>query len=348
MNTVFEEHDGKQQEEQGGCGDHKYQPPPPPGPLFAAGNSKGGWGGPSFQPPPPPGPLLRYLSSEMGGPGAGGRTCEMALRCRRGRIFSKTMLSPAPEHDFHTSCAQSRQGRSGANDAGRVKWCSGAGEGASFQKSCSRLHQSMISTPHALKVAKGGLGPRGRACEVVLWCRRGRIFSKIMLSPAPERVFLHLMFVNAFLRGRRQLPQAGEVRRPQRAGVVCLCIIRVECFWFVAIAFNETREGRGWLVPSTQPRPPGPAFAIPLERNGGSGAWGAGGWGAGGFWRDCVVCARCRSVACAKWQPLQRFCMGFGEKGVRVVILLGGCVSFECEKWTPYGGFVSSAMLDND
>ena len=25
-------------------------------------------------------------------------------------------------------------------------------------------------------------------------------------------------------RGRRQLPQAGEVRRPQRAGVVCLCV----------------------------------------------------------------------------------------------------------------------------
>ena len=48
MNTVLEEHDGKRQEEQGG------------------------WGGHSFQPPPPPGPLLRYLSSEMGGPGPGG------------------------------------------------------------------------------------------------------------------------------------------------------------------------------------------------------------------------------------------------------------------------------------
>ncbi len=89
-----QEHDGKEQEEQGG------------------------WCGHIFQPPPPPGPLLRYLSSEMGGPGAGGRTCEIMLWCRRGRILSKIMLSLAPEHDFHTSCAQSRQGRSGASGPG--------------------------------------------------------------------------------------------------------------------------------------------------------------------------------------------------------------------------------------
>ena len=86
-NTVLEEHDGTRQEEQGGWGNHSYQPPPVPGPPFAAGNSKGGWGNHSYQPPPPPGPLLRYLSSGMGRPGAGGRTCEMALWCRRGRIF---------------------------------------------------------------------------------------------------------------------------------------------------------------------------------------------------------------------------------------------------------------------
>ena len=39
-------------------------------------------------------------------------------------------------------------------------------------------------------------------------------------------------------RGRRQLPQAGEVRRPQRAGVVSLCVDTYECFWFVALALN--------------------------------------------------------------------------------------------------------------
>ena len=87
MNTVLEEHDGKRQEEQGGWAYPSYQPPPLLGPPFAAGNSKGGWAYPSYQPPPPPGPLLRYLSSGMGRPGAGGRTCEMALWCRRGRIF---------------------------------------------------------------------------------------------------------------------------------------------------------------------------------------------------------------------------------------------------------------------
>ena len=123
------------------------------------------------------------------------------------------VTSPRPPRGRFCDTSRAEWGVRGLG-AGRAKWRSGAGEGASFKKSCSRLHQSMISTPHALKVAQGGLGPRGRACEVVLWCRRGRIFSKIMLSPAPERVFLHLMFVNAFLRGRRQLPQAGEVRRP--------------------------------------------------------------------------------------------------------------------------------------
>ena len=70
--------------------------------------------------------------------------------------------------------------------------------------------------------------------------------------------------------------------------------------------------------------------------------------GGGGFWRDFVVCARSRSVPCAQWQPLQRFGMHLGEKGVRVVILEGGCASFECWIATPYGGFACSPMLDND
>ena len=86
---------------------------------------------------------------------------------------------------------------------------------------------------------------------------------------------------------------------------------------------------------------PGLGFFNEKEASGGGGA-------PGGSWRGFVVCARGRSVACAKWQPLQRFCMGLGEKGVRVVILVGGCAIFECEKWIPYGGFVCSPMLDND
>ena len=49
LSAVFGENDGKEQEE------------------------ARGWGATKFQPPPPPGPLLRDVSSEMGGPGAGGR-----------------------------------------------------------------------------------------------------------------------------------------------------------------------------------------------------------------------------------------------------------------------------------
>ena len=44
--------------------------------------------------------------------------------------------------------------------------------------------------------------------------------------------------------------------------------------WFNENVVNETeREGAGSGTGSS-PRPPGPAFAIPLERNGWSGAWG--------------------------------------------------------------------------
>ena len=59
--------------------------------------------------------------------------------------------------------------------AGRAKSCSGAGEGASCQESCSRLHQSTISTSHESEVAKGGPGREGWTCKIVLWWRRGRI-----------------------------------------------------------------------------------------------------------------------------------------------------------------------------
>ena len=95
---------------------------------------------------------------------------------RRQGAAGSTSSSPRPPRGRFCDTSRAKWGVRGLG-AGRAKSCSGAGEGASYQKSCSRLHQSMISTPHALKVAKGGgLGPRGRACEVVLWCRRGRIF----------------------------------------------------------------------------------------------------------------------------------------------------------------------------
>ena len=61
--------------------------------------------------------------------------------------------------------------------AGRAKWCSGAGEGASFQKSCSRLRQSMFFTSHvcqrffqgaaAAAAGRGSPPPPGRRGELL-------------------------------------------------------------------------------------------------------------------------------------------------------------------------------------
>ena len=45
---------------------------------------------------------------------------------------------------------------------------------------------------------------------------------------------------------------------------------------FIERVVNETERAGAGPPPVSQPRPPGAAFAIPLERNGGSGAWGAG------------------------------------------------------------------------
>ena len=125
-----------------------------------------------------------------------------------------TVSSPRPPRGRFCDTSRAKWGVRGLG-AGRAKSCSGAGEGASFQKSCSRLHQSMISTPHALKVAKGGLGPRGRACEVVLWCRRGRIFSKIMLLPAPEHVFYISCLSTLFSGGGGSCRRQGKSAAPR-------------------------------------------------------------------------------------------------------------------------------------
>ena len=78
----------------------------------------GGWSAPKSTAPAPRGRFCDTSRAKWGVRGPGGRTCEIMLWCRRGRILSKIMLSLAPEHDFHTSCAQSRQGRSGASGPG--------------------------------------------------------------------------------------------------------------------------------------------------------------------------------------------------------------------------------------
>ncbi len=84
---------------------------------------------------------------------------------------------------------------------------------------------------------------------------------------------------------------------------------------------NEQKEGGGWASHSYQP-PPRARFCGMSRAE-----WGVRGWGPGGGpWRICVISVRCRSVAWAHRQPLQRFGMRLGEKGVRVVFLCGrGC-----------------------
>ena len=154
--------------------------------------------------------------------GAGGTTVT-SPRPSRGRLLRQgtargaggtTVTSPRPPRGRFCDTSRAEWGVRGLG-AGRAKWRSGAGEGASFKKSCSRLHQSMISTPPALKVAKGGLGPRGRACEMVLWCRRGRIFSKSLLSPAPEHVFYISCLSTLFSGGGGSCRRQGKSAAPR-------------------------------------------------------------------------------------------------------------------------------------
>ena len=51
-------------------------------------------------------------------------------------------------------------------------------------------------------------------------------------------IFFRSLDFHRFLRGAAEAAAGRGSPPPPWAGVVCLCIIRVECFWFVAIAFN--------------------------------------------------------------------------------------------------------------
>ena len=176
MVIQFQEHDGKEQEEQGGWGDPQLPAPARSGAAFCGREQQGGWGDPQLPAPAPPGAAFAIPLERNGASGGWGPDVRNgALVQARAHLLKNHALACTRARFPHLMRSKSPRAVWGLG-AGRAKWCSGAGEGASFQKSCSRLHQSMISTPHALKVAKGGLGPRGRACEVVLWCRRGRIF----------------------------------------------------------------------------------------------------------------------------------------------------------------------------
>ena len=89
-------------------------------------------------------------------------------------------------------------------------------------------------------------------------------------------------------RGSPPPPGAGVRGVVGGYGFVALCSA-------ITMLTSKGRQGaEGYTVPS--PRPPGRAFAIPLERNGWSGGWGPG----GGAWCIFDFSARGRSVACAK------------------------------------------------
>ena len=89
-------------------------------------------------------------------------------------------------------------------------------------------------------------------------------------------------------RGSPPPPGAGVRGVVGGYGFVALCSA-------ITMLTSKGRQGAN-LYTNPSPRPPGRAFAIPLERNGGSGGWGPG----GGPLRIFCLSARGRSVACAK------------------------------------------------
>ena len=64
-------------------------------------------------------------------------------------------------------------------------------------------------------------------------------------------------FALTFLRGRRQLPQAGEVRRPRRARGVVEVVGGNEVSSDTSSSMKRRQEGRGLDVPDPSPRAPG-------------------------------------------------------------------------------------------
>ena len=94
-------------------------------------------------------------------------------------------------------------------------------------------------------------------------------------------------------RGRRQLPQAGEVRRPRGRGVVSLWVeIGSSALGSLRVVINDT-EGQGAEKhTNAQPPAPGAGRSRGMAKMGGPGA--------GGLWRGFVVCVRCRLAAFAK------------------------------------------------
>ena len=73
-------------------------------------------------------------------------------------------------------------------------------------------------------------------------------------------------------RGRRQLPQAGEVRRPRRAGVASVWVETgsESCVFETHRETRQEREGAG-KTQGPSPRPPGPPRSRGMAKMGGPG-----------------------------------------------------------------------------
>ena len=102
----------------GGLGEPQLPAPARPGAAFCGREQQGGLGEPQLPAPAPPGAAFAIPLERNGASGGWGPDVRNGALVQARAHLSKTMLSPAPEHDFHISCAQSRQGRSGASTPG--------------------------------------------------------------------------------------------------------------------------------------------------------------------------------------------------------------------------------------
>ena len=146
----------------------------------------GGWGGPSFQPPRPRCAFSRHMA-KMGGPW--GVDMRLSLWCGHGscEVVLALKRGHAFERSPHGFCHGWQNGFPGT------------------LKSCSR-----VSLGSVLVFSRSGAGET-------------HLFQIGIMDSANSPLF-SIPWFSQFFRGRRQLPQAVEVRRPRGRGVVSLWV----------------------------------------------------------------------------------------------------------------------------
>ena len=134
--------------ERGGGWGSQIPAPAPPGAAFCGREQQGGLGRPQLPAPAPPGAAFAIPLERNGASGGWGPDVRNgALVQARAHLLKNHALACTRARFPHLMRSKSPRAVWGLG-AGRAKWCSGAGEGASFQKSCSRLRQSMFFTSH--------------------------------------------------------------------------------------------------------------------------------------------------------------------------------------------------------